>query len=148
METLVTAVAAATVALLAGGVAASLGTQPDCRQESVSWELSEEGWFNRAARILGSERFVRLRDSGRIDRLADDHYIKENFHIVRQFVENPDTTRLVGRLVQTGSEPGHWRFEVANSRNSEISERSENFVTNWYAVIEFAHEAEEFFGLA
>lgn len=148
---IVMAVPAGVAALAAGccvGIGINRDTQPDCRQESVSWELSEEGWFNRAARILGSERFVRLRDSGRIDRLADDHYIKENFHIVRQFVENPDTTRLVGRLVQAGSESDHWRFEVANSRNSEISERSENFVTNWYAVIEFAREAEEYFGLA
>lgn len=96
--------------------------------------------------ILISKRFVRLRDSREIDRLEDGHYKK--ICIVRQFVENPNIIRLVGIFVQAGSESDHWRFEVANLLNEEISERYENFVTNWYAVIEFAHEAEEFFGLA
>ncbi len=81
-----------------------------------------------------------------IDRLEYGHYKK--ICIVRQFVENPNIIRLVGIFVQAGSESDHWRFEVANLLNEEISERDENFVTNWYAVIEFAREAEEYFGLA
>ncbi len=111
-----------------GGVASCCVHYEECQKEK---EIRER-----------FKNFCEGDTAAKLESLDDTYDVKKYFHVVKEFAQNPNTKKLVGKCAKDD----HWEYEIVNPQDKKLGKdyKSALRLENWKAVNQFMWEAKIF----